>query len=102
MWEGRSGGKFTGSNIKEIIMRQYTILDSQGSAELLTSLMWVPPSQQHDLLTNASTVELYFLAPERHQCHACSWDGLNFNAALSQEEMDTVILIMMVSCPSLT
>lgn len=65
-------------------MRQYTILEPEVSAEMLTSLMWVPPSQSHDLLTNVSTAELHFLAPERHQCHACCWDGLNLNAALPQ------------------
>lgn len=102
MWDGRSGGKFTVSNVKEIIMRQYSILEPKVSAEMLTPLMWVPPSQSHDLLTNTSTVELHFLPLERHWCFACCWDGLNFNTVLSQEEMDTVILIIMVSCTSLT
>lgn len=89
MWDCKSGVKFTGSNVKEIIMIQYTILEPEVSAEMLTSLMWVPPSQSHDLLTNASTVELHFPAPERHWCCSCCWDGLNLNAALSQEEKDS-------------
>lgn len=58
------------------------------------------PSQRHDLLTNVGAVELCSLAPGRHRRRACCCDAQNFNAALSQEETHTVILIMMVSCPS--
>lgn len=59
------------------------------------------PSPRHNLLRNVGTVEFYLLAPGRHRCHACCCDAQNFNAALSEEETNTVILIMMLPCPSL-
>lgn len=58
------------------------------------------PSQLQDLLTNVSTVELRLLAPGMHQPRAHCRGAQNFNATLSQEETNTVILIMMMSCLS--